>query len=1168
MNNALADLKYGFDGPSGNTPKWCTGLQALIALLVLRKRKDNERGLVTRGYVSGYRGSPLAGFDQQLEKASTLLRAHDIVFEPGMNEAFAAGAVLGTQGLRYFDANCDGVFGLWYGKHPGLLQALDAIDHGNFAGIHEHGGVLLVSGDDHGCKSSTKQSQSDFDFMARGIPYVFPGSVEEVVLLGMHAYEMSRLAGLSVGMKMVADLADSTGLIHLEHLPHDAPEFPPREYLGMEYPDGPPLSHDSLYDPKRINQIYLTQKLGLVKEYVRWNQLDRVVIDSPRARLGIVTSGTTLGEVRQALEMLEIHTGQHAGRVSVFAVAVPWPLEESAIMRFARRYEEVLVIEELRGVIEPQLKAHLYHASIGQRPQIRGKEGPARIFNEYDELDAASIAVAIAGRLALVCHGDHEFCAHLSRAVAALAPVIRETKEALPLPARKSMYCAGCPHNTSTRVPDGSKAIAGIGCHFMAKWIMPGTDLYTAMGVEGSPWLGLRHFVKDRHVFVNLGDGTFFHSGSLAIRAAVAQKARVTFKILYNDAVAMTGGQHVDGELSVAKVLALVVAEGVRRVAIVSDHPEHHAALSSASIDGSISVHHRDDLVSVEGALRDHFGVSVLLYEQTCAAEKRRRRKRGAYPDPDKRLYINPAVCEGCGDCGVASNCVAIHPLPTNAGMKRTIDQSTCNKDFSCVKGFCPSFVSLKGVRRRVHPIPPCDVREPDIPLLQSRYAIIIPGVGGTGVVTVAQILGTAAVLAGFSAAVLDKTGMAQKNGKVDSDVTIDLPGVTIAHAKIPPGGADLMIACDLVSATASDIRSRLKSGSRIAANTHATPTADFVVDPHARIDPAAHLRALSARTPLDQVLTIDASVLSERYFANTQYANTILLGAAWQRGWIPIPLAMIIHAIELNGVGVSENMNAFHIGRITVADPSKVARGESSRPSPESLLELIERNVRMLTRYQDMRLAKRYRSRVDRVFSAEQAAKGPDDAFVLTRAVAETYARLLAYKDEYEVARLYTDPEFAQRLSDEFESIDTITFHLAPPLFARKDPATGHLVKSTYGSWMLHAMRVLAKLKWLRGTRCDPFGYSRDRRHEREIITRYEEKIAVVVRDLTRENLAAAVPLVSVDAEIRGFGHVKDASLARVREREARLWEAFRDPSKQSDAPPSMFKGIRIVIK
>ncbi|HSE35456.1 MAG TPA: indolepyruvate ferredoxin oxidoreductase family protein [Candidatus Paceibacterota bacterium] len=1162
MNDALADLKFGFDGPSADTPKWCTGLQALIVLLALRKRCDAAKGLATRGYVSGYRGSPLAGLDKELERARDILRAHEIVFEPGMNEAFAAGAVLGTQGLRYFDATCDGVFGLWYGKHPGLLQALDAIDHANFAGMHEHGGVLLVSGDDHGCKSSTKQSQSDLDFVARAIPYIAPSSVDDIVRLGLHAYEISRIAGVAVGLKMVADLADSTGLVDLASIRAHDPSFPPREYLGAEYPDGPPLSHDSVYDPKRQHQIYLERKLELVREYVRWNHLDRVIHACPGAHLGIVSSGTTSGEVLQALEML----GPWAeARVALFRVAVPWPLEKSAVLRFVSSHFETLVIEELRGVIEPQLKAYCFDEVSARPRSVIGKWEPHRLLSDADELDAAKIALAIAARLEVLYLSDQTAAAELQLARTRIARFVDDASRKLLLPARKSMYCAGCPHNTSTRVPEGSKAIAGIGCHFMAKWIMPGTNLYTAMGVEGSPWLGVRHFVKDRHAFVNLGDGTFFHSGSLAIRAAVAQHARVTFKVLYNDAVAMTGGQKVDGELSVEKVVAIILAEGVRRIAVVSEKPEHYDASFTDVSPDTLTIHHRDDLASVEQELASFFGVSVIVYEQTCAAEKRRRRKHGTEPDPDRRLFINPAVCEGCGDCGIASNCVAIHPLETPEGTKRTIDQSTCNKDYSCVKGFCPSFVSLSGARRRVLPVPNVQVPDPLLPLLTGRFSVIIPGVGGTGVVTVAQILGTAGVLAGYASAVLDKTGMAQKNGKVDSDVTFDLPARKIAHAKIPPGGADLMIACDLVSATAEDIRSRMRENALLAANMHATPTADFVTNPAARIEPEKHLAALCDRFHPARIVRLDALDLAERYFASAQYANMIMLGAAWQSAMLPIARDPIQTAITLNGVHVEANTLAFMLGRIAVASPEALLEPRRAEP-PRELPDLIDHFTKMLTDYQDASYARKYRATIARTLGREREVKDVSAPFALTRAVAMTYPRLLAYKDEYEVARLFTGGQFLERLAAEFEHIDRITFHMAPPLFARKDPETGHLRKSTYGPWMLFAMRLLARLKGLRGTRFDPFGYSHDRKLEREIIAHYEEKLAVVLRGLTAENLPAAIALVSIDADVRGFGHVKEASLAHMREREERLWKAFRDPSRSSHEPGSRFKGIRIV--
>src|SRR5579862_7106637 len=1146
-----------------------TGTQALIRLLLLQRERDQRSGLNTAGFVSGYRGSPLGGLDQALGRAQSHLASHHVRFQPGVNEDLAATSIWGTQQLNMFPgAKYDGVFGMWYGKGPGVDRCGDVFKHANSAGTAKHGGVLVLAGDDHAAKSSTLANQSEHILKACCIPVLNPSNVQDYLDFGLHGYAMSRYSGCWIAFKCVTDVVESGASVIVDpdrvqvKMPTDFSL--PKEGLNIRWPDG------ILEQETRL----LDWKVYAALAYVRANGLDRIVWDCPNPKLGIITTGKSFGDTMQALSDLGIDekVARDIG-LRVYKVAMSWPLEPQGARRFAQGLEEILVVEEKRQLIEYQIKEELYAWEAGKRaPRVVGKfddngewsraEGqPAGtwLLPAHYEHNPAIVAKAIAQRLL-----KSNLAASLGSQFKERLAFLEFKEKALAQPrvttVRQPYFCSGRPHNTSTRVPEGSRATAGIGCHFMAVWMDRSTSTFTHMGAEGATWIGQAPFTSERHIFANLGDGTYFHSGLLAIRAAVAAKVTMTYKILYNDAVAMTGGQHHDGPLDPAIILRQIAAEGVTPIIVVTDEPEKYPA--GVNWAPGVTVRHRDDLDAVQRELRALPGVSALIYDQTCASEKRRRRKRNEFPDPAKRAVINEMVCEGCGDCSSKSNCLSVEPLETEYGRKRTINQSTCNKDYSCVKGFCPSFVTVEGGKLKKGRLSnAADAKagddfpampEPQIPGLQDQFGVLITGIGGTGVITIGQILGMAAHLEGKGVSVLDMSGLAQKYGAVMSHVKIASSAEEVHVARLGTGDACLVLGCDLVVTAAGDALDKMHAQKTHAVvNGTTSPTAEFVKNPNWQLPGSDLAHDIREACGGENAEFVPAAELATALMGDSIATNMFMLGYAWQKGWVPLGREAIERAIELNGVSVAFNQQSFVWGRRAAADLERVRRiAIPAEVIPieqhfsRNLEELVERRAQFLTGYQDAAYAARYRKLVDRVRQEEQNKTGSSK---LAEAAARYYAKLLAYKDEYEVARLYTDGAFRSKIASMFEGDYKLVFHLAPPLLARPDPRTGEPAKMSFGPWMLGAFKVLAKLKGLRGTALDIFGRSEERRMERALIGEYEQTLETLIEGLSRDNHALAVEIASLPETIRGYGHIKAKSAAMARAKREELLARYR---------------------
>ncbi len=1132
------------------------GTQALVRLPMVQLQRDRLAGLNTGAFISGYRGSPIGAYDQQLQRASRFLDESGVVFQPGVNEELAATAIWGSQQVQLSSgANKDGVVGIWYGKGPGVDRCGDVFKHGNAAGSSKHGGVLCIAGDDHAAKSSTVPHQSDHAFMASVMPVLFPSSVHEFIELGLLGIAMSRYSGCWVGYKVISDTIETSAVLSLDRENIDivkpADFVLPEDGLNLRWPD-PPLIQD-----ERLQE----QKAYAALAFAHANGIDQLVVDSPKARFGIVATGKAYEDARQALLELDIdETVMRDIGIRIYKVRMPWPLEPNGIREFSEGLEEVLIVEERREIIEHQIKQQLFNWRPDVRPRIVGK------FDDNDKpflplstaLSISRVARAIAERL-LTLSIDESLKTRIKERLAYLQKRADEKANHQAPIDRQPWFCSGCPHNTSTKVPEGSKAMAGIGCHYMTIWMDRSTDTFTQMGGEGVPWSSISHFTDEKHRFVNLGDGTYFHSGLLAVRASVAAKVNITYKVLYNDAVAMTGGQDIDGELTPALVTQQLKAEGVWPIYLVTDDPK---GVDSASLASGVVIKHRDELDPVMRELRELDGCNAIVYVQTCAAEKRRRRKRGLLEDPAKRVFINTDVCEGCGDCSVQSNCVSIEPVETEFGRKRRINQSSCNKDYSCVKGFCPSFVTVydgepakPGKQSAAADIPKkqqtFDLPEPGVlELGDEAWNIVITGVGGTGVLTIGALLGMAAHIDGKAPIVLDMAGLAQKGGAVLSQVRIAKEESMVSSPNMVAGGADLLIAADaVVAASANGVVLCDAERTHAVVNTTTAPVAAFIGSRDFKFR-YSEMEATISRVVQSAKHFQRFGDTAEKLVGDSIATNIMMLGYAWQLGHIPLSFKALDEAIELNGVAIDANRLAFSWGRQLAADPAmvKTVLAEADKPKAVAvtwkkempLEELIEHRKSHLMAYQSKSWASRYEKTIARVrdsFSTNGLAESH------TRIAVQQLAKLMTYKDEYEVARLYSRPEFTESIKQNFTGDFSLKFNLAPPMLGGTDPE-GRPLKREFGPWVLSLFNVMQKGKKLRGTWFDPFGRTAERVAEREWIKRYELDLDKLVKilearsltgSLSSEYSASVAAILSVPDEIRGFGPVKQEAMEKA---------------------------------
>ncbi len=1125
-----------------------TGYHALVRALLMQKERDRRAGLNTAGFVTGYRGSPLGGLDQQMVRAGRQLTAADIKFQPGINEELAATALWGTQQAELRgEGKFDGVFGMWYGKGPGVDRSGDVFRHANLAGTAKNGGVIALMGDDHTAESSTTAHQSEFHFVDVMMPILNPAGVQEIIDYALYGWAMSRFTGTWTALKCMHETVESTGVVDggVDRLQIVAPSdfVMPEGGLNVRLVDTILGQEARLHDFKRDAML----------AFLRANKLNKIITSGGREpKIGVITTGKAYLDVRQALDELgldEIKCNNVGLRL--FKIGCPWPISRAELAEFAAGLDLIIVVEEKRSLIEVQVREELY--GTANQPVCIGKKDEQGnwLFPVKGALDPNDVAICIGERLLRVAPND-ELAANVARLKSAQRALVETTDVAQRIP----YFCSGCPHNTSTRVPEGSRAYAGIGCHYMAQWMDRKTLGYTQMGGEGANWIGEAPFSQRPHVFQNLGDGTYNHSGYLAVRAAIASGVNMTYKILFNDAVAMTGGQANDGGLTVPQIARQVAAEGAKRVVVVTDEPFKYP--KDTDWPRGLTVHHRDELDAVQRELATVPGVSVLIYDQTCAAEKRRRRKRGAFPDPLKRVVINDLVCEGCGDCGIKSNCVSVQPLETEWGRKRTIDQSSCNKDYSCIKGFCPSFVVVHGaqLKKGESVAEPADwpaLPAPSLPLTNHPYGIIVTGIGGTGIVTIGAVIAMAAHLEGKGVGVIDMAGLAQKNGAVFSHIRIANTPDDIHAIRVAAGGADLVLSGDLVELGSKKVLTAIKPGnSRVLVNTAEFMPGNFTRNADFSLPTERLKRAITDHAGRDRSHFINASRLANALLGQSIGANMFMLGYAYQLGALPLSAEAVEQAIELNGEAVAMNVAAFRYGRRAAVAPELV---ESLVPAEQqthdaltlsqSFGESVERRVAFLSSYQSKRYARRYRALVEKMRAVE-TEKVPGQS-ALTEAVARYLFKLMAYKDEYEVARLYSDTGFVERVKAQFDGDLRFEFLLAPPILAKRNPATGEPKKMSFGPWILKLFAVLKTFKFLRGTPLDPFGYSDERRMERKLIADYRALLETIAAGLTPDNHQTAVALAALPEKIRGYGSVKERHLDVAKAEEANLREQFR---------------------
>lgn len=1125
-----------WDGASGT--KFFSGTQAIALTMLLQARLDKQAGLNTAGFISGYRGSPLGNVDSTLWSIGGRLKDAGILFSPGVNEDLAATAVAGTQQFDQFPgARHDGVFAAWYGKGPGVDRSGDAFKHGNYLGAHQKGGVVIFYGDDHAGKSSTVAFQSEQAIIASSIPILYPSDPAEIVRFGLLAFSLSRYSGLWVSVKCVNEVVEQAGTFDVD-IDGPAANLPPS-------PPGPPEGRHAgrkPFAPLRSEQIVNEFRLPLIEPFVRANAIDRVIVKRPGAKLGIVAAGKSYNDVRQAFDLLGLTLKDAAkAGLALYKLGCIWPIDGEGMTTFCEGLQTLFCVEEKKAFVETQIARLLVNRDLA--PKLIGKrdEAGATILSDTLPLEPIQIAIALCDRMDAmgILPTSLRAASVRLRAKTTVAPLLADVR-------RAPFFCSGCPHSRSTRLPDGSQAMAGIGCHGMASFARPDENLPPLqMGAEGTNWIGIAPFNDTGHIFQNMGDGTYYHSGLLAIRAAVAAKVNITYKILYNDAVAMTGGQPVDGPLTVAAIAQQLRNEGVAKIWVLSDNPDYHR--KTGGFPDSVNIGHRDSLDAVQRELRETSGCSILIYEQVCAAEKRRRRKRGTFPNPPKRMFIADGVCEGCGDCSEQSSCVSIMPKETALGRKRAIDQSSCNKDFSCNLGFCPSFITIHGAE----PKKPEGVAMsgdlfkglpiPRVASLESgSFNIMVAGIGGTGVITVGAMIGMAAHIEGKRASLFDMTGLAQKNGAVYSHIRI-APSADHIHAqRLGVGEADLLLGFDLVAALAPEAANSVAPGRTAAiVNADVVPTAAFQRDRDIRVEPEILLARLAKMIGKDAITQAAASDLALKLTGDTISANLMMVGMAAQLGLLPVGIAALEQAVRLNGVAVKLNLRALELGRLIVAAPERIAMLlDASRPNvamPETLDEIVAHRSALLEAYQDARLAQRYRDRIGHVARAEQAAA--PGSTILSVAVARAYARLLAIKDEYEVARLLTDPALHAEIRATFGEAGKIAFNMAPPFLGTGGPGGRPRKREMPGWVMLPALNLLKRLKGLRGGIFDPFGYARERRAERALLSAYEALLDRAVDRLSPANLDKAIALLTLANDVRGFGPVKMAAMHRYEE-------------------------------
>ena len=1117
-----------------------TGTQALVRILLDQRRRDRAAGWNTAGFVSGYRGSPLGGLDKELWANAARLKAEGIRFVPAVNEDLGATAVLGAQQAS-LEPECEveGVVSMWYGKGPGVDRSGDALKHGNAYGSAPRGGVLVVAGDDHGCVSSSMPHQSDVAFMAWFMPCLSPASVAEYAAFGEWGIALSRFAGVWTGFKAISETVESGASVTLGadrqfHIP------------DIDMPPGG--LHVRLADlPSTGIETRIGHKLRAVQAFAEANPIDQRIYALDDAVFGIVTAGKAHLDTLEALRLLGIDEACCRERgIDLYKVGMVWPLALRDALAFVKAKREVLVIEEKRGIVESQLKEAFYDWPGDKPARMVGKhdETMAPLVPWTGELSALALVPVIAARLAPFVP-DLDLPAR-ARALTAEPPRLLDVSGAT----RKPYFCSGCPHNSSTRVPDGSKATSGIGCHVMASWMDRRTAGFAQMGGEGVPWIAASAFSGDGHLFQNMGEGTWYHSGSLAVRQAVAAGTNITYKILYNDAVAMTGGQPVDGPISSAAIARSCRAEGVSRIALVTEELSRHAR---DDFPPGTTFHDRGELDAVQRELRKLSGVTIIVYDQVCATEARRRRKRGQSPTPARTVIINEMVCEGCGDCSVESNCLSVEPVRTPFGPKRRINQSSCNKDYSCLQGFCPSFVTVEGgtLRKRasshdaaalVAALP-----TPEFPALERPWNLLVSGVGGTGVVTIGALISMAAHLEGLGSSVLDFTGFAQKFGTVLGYVRIASEPARIHQVRIERGSADAVIACDAVASSAPQASAHYRRGTRVVLNLAEMPTGDVVLDRDADLAIDTRRLAIEGAVGTDQVAAFDANRAAERLMGDPVFANVMMLGFAWQQGLVPVSEAALHRAMALNGVAPDANVRAFALGRVMAVAPERLEDPSPSvAPADDDPDALIDQRAAFLSEWGGAKAAARFRAIVARF----RAACG-DDALTVT--AARSLFRLMAYKDEYEVARLHADPAFAERVAEMFEGEVTLSYHLAPTSLAAGKDARGRPIKRRFGPWMGRVFAGLARARRLRGTALDPFRFQADRRLDRELIDWFEAELeALPSRDIPAD---AKAGVAGAPMDIRGYGPVREAAARRVREEVAQLTEARATvPARRAD--------------